>query len=233
MATFVVAHGAWSGGWSWKKMRPLLRERGHELFTPTYTGLGERAHLAHKGIDLETHIADVLGVLQYEDLRDIVLLGHSYGGMVATGVADRAADRVSRLVYLDAFVPRDGQALMDLVTPEARAARRKAMDAGGDGWLIPPNPLAPDTSAEDVAWAGPLRRMQPAQTFMQPIRLSGQVDELRRTYIYCRRKSGEDFFRQFADRLRADRAWQYFELDASHSPHITAPRELAALLDRL
>ena len=213
-------------------MRPLLRSRGHELFTPTYTGLGERAHLAHKGIDLETHIADVLGLLQYEDLRDIVLLGHSYGGMVATGVADRAAERVSRLVYLDAFVPHDGQALMDLVSPEARAARRKAMDAGGEGWLIPPNPLAPDTSAEDVAWARPLRRMQPAQTFMQPIRLSGRVEKLRRTYIYCQRKSGEDPFRQFADRLRTDSAWQYFELDASHSPHITAPRELAALLDR-
>lgn len=233
MATFVIAHGAWSGGWSWKKMRPLLRERGHELFTPTYTGLGERAHLAHKGIDLETHIADVLGMLQYEDLRGIVLLGHSYGGMVATGVADRAAERVSRLVYLDAFVPRDGQALMDLVAPDARAARRKAMDAGGEGWLIPPNPLAADTSPEDVAWAAPLRRMQPAQTFMQPVRLTGQVDKLRRTYIYCRRKSGEDPFRQFADRLRTDAAWQYFELDASHSPHITAPRELAALLDRL
>src|SRR5689334_19234230 len=160
MATIVVAHGAWSGGWSWKKMRPLLRERGHEVFTPTYTGLGERAHLAHQGIDLETHIADVLAMLQYEGLRDIVLLGHSYGGMVATGVADRAADRISRLVYLDAFVPRDGEALMDLVSPEARASRRAAMEAGGEGWLIPPNPLAPDTAAEDVAWAVPLRRMQ-------------------------------------------------------------------------
>ena len=214
-------------------MRPLLRERGHELFTPTYTGLGERAHLAHKGVDLETHIADVLGLLQYEDLRDIVLLGHSYGGMVATGVADRAADRISRLVYLDAFVPRDGQAAIDLVSPGARAARRAAMEASGEGWRIPPNPLAPDTSAADLAWAGPLRRMQPAQTFMQPIRLTGEVEKLRRTYIYCRRKSGDDPFRQFADRLRDDARWQYFELDASHSPNITAPEELAALLDRV
>ncbi len=214
-------------------MRPLLRERGHELFTPTYTGLGERAHLARKDIDLETHIADVLGLLQYEDLRDIVLLGHSYGGMVATGVADRAADRVSRLVYLDAFVPSDGQAAIDLVSPGARAARRAAMEASGEGWRIPPNPLAPDTSAEDLAWATPLRRMQPAQTFLQPIRLTGRVEKLRRAYIYCRRKAGEDPFRQFADRLRTDPDWQYFELEASHSPNITAPRELAAVLDRV
>lgn len=214
-------------------MRPLLEERGHRVFTPTYTGLGERAHLAHKGVDLETHIADVLGLLEYEDLCDIFLLGHSYGGMVATGVADRAAERVSRLVYLDAFVPRDGQAVMDLVSAEERARRRAAIEAGGEGWRIPPNPLSPDTTPEDVAWALPRRRMQPAQTFLQPIRLGGQVEKLRRTYIYCRRKPGEDHFRQFAERLRNHPNWQYFELDASHSPNITAPRELAAVLERL
>jgi pimeloyl-ACP methyl ester carboxylesterase len=110
MATFLVAHGAWSAGWAWKKMRPLLRARGHELFTPTHTGLGERSHLASPEIDLETHIADILGVLQFEDLKGIVLIGHSYGGMVATGVADRARERVARLVYLDAHVPRTAKA---------------------------------------------------------------------------------------------------------------------------
>ena len=114
MATFVVAHGAWSAGWAWKKMRPLLRSRGHELFTPTYTGVGERAHLAHKDIDLETHIADVLGVLEYEDLRGIVLVGHSYGGMVITGVIDRVPDRIKHVVYLDAAVPEDGMSLWDI-----------------------------------------------------------------------------------------------------------------------
>src|SRR6185436_21106805 len=103
MATFVVAHGAWSAGWAWKKMRPLLRERGHELFTPTYTGLGERVHLLTREVDLETHVRDVLGVLECEDLREVILVGHSYGGMVATVVADRAASRIARLVYLDAF----------------------------------------------------------------------------------------------------------------------------------
>ena len=103
--TFLVCHGAWSAGWAWKKMHPLMAASGHRLVTPTYTGLGERAHLANPSIDLETHIEDILNVIKYEDLRDIVLVGHSYGGMVATGVADRARDRVTQLIYVDAFVP--------------------------------------------------------------------------------------------------------------------------------
>jgi pimeloyl-ACP methyl ester carboxylesterase len=107
MAIFVVAHGAWSAGWVWKKMHPLMARRGHRLVTPTYTGLGERAHLARPDIDLDAHIADILAVLEYEDLSRINLIGHSYGGMVATGVADRARTRVVQLIYLDAFAPDD------------------------------------------------------------------------------------------------------------------------------
>ena len=104
--TFLVCHGAWSAGWAWKKMHPLMQAAGHRLVTPTYTGLGERAHLANPSIDLDSHIEDMLNVIKYEDLRDIVLIGHSYGGMVATGVADRARDKVRQLIYVDAFVPR-------------------------------------------------------------------------------------------------------------------------------
>src|ERR1700745_2867765 len=117
---FRVCHGAWSAGWAWKKMHPLMEAAGHRLVTPSYTGLGERAHLANPSIDLETPIADILNVISYEDLRDIVLLGHSYGGMVATGVADRARDRIAQLIYLDAFVPREGQSLFDFYSPEPR-----------------------------------------------------------------------------------------------------------------
>jgi len=108
MATFVVAHGAWSSGFAWKKMRPLLRAAGHEIFTPSHTGLGERTHLATPDVTLETHIQDIVNVLFYEDLTDVVLIGHSYGGMVATGVADRASERIRQVIYRDAFVPRDG-----------------------------------------------------------------------------------------------------------------------------
>ena len=161
MATFLIAHGAWSAAWGWKKMRPLLQARGHALYTPTYTGLGERAHLASREVGLETHIADVLGTLEFEDLRDVVLVGHSYGGMVATGVADRARARLRRLVYLDAFVPRDGQSLLDLLPADVRERMREAARTAGDGWRVPPNPVPPDTSETDLAWLMPRRVMHP------------------------------------------------------------------------
>jgi pimeloyl-ACP methyl ester carboxylesterase len=167
VAIFVVAHGAWSAAWAWKKMRPLLRAAGHEIWTPTYTGLGERAHLASPAVDLDTHIKDVIGALEMEDLTDVVLIGHSYGGMVATGVADRARDRIAQVIYLDAFVPKDGQSLFDLQDEQARDHMRELARTSGDGWRLPPNPMPPDTAPEDVAWATPRRLPQPLKTFEQ------------------------------------------------------------------
>ena len=233
MATFVVAHGAWSAGWAWKKMRPRLRERGHDLYTPSYTGLGERVHLASPSIDLDTHIQDVCGVLTMDDLRDVVLIGHSYGGMVATGVADRETRRIAQLVYLDAFVPRHGQSVFDLHAPEVRDRMLHAAECDGEGWLVPPNPPPPDTPAPDLAWMAPRRVPHPLATFRQPIRLAGEVDRLLRTYIYCMRPGPGDVFRQFAQRARTEEGWQYREIDSSHNPHITAPDALAALLHEI
>jgi len=232
MATIVVCHGAWSAGWAWKKVRPLLRAAGHDIFTPTYTGLGERAHQVSRTINLDTHIADVLAVLDCEDLRDIVLLGHSYGGMVATGVADRAPERIAKVVYLDAFVPQSGQCLVELLPP-AQAQRQGPDRAPADGWLLPPNPIPPDTSPEDAAWITARRRWQPVGTFTQPLVLKGSSAHLPRTYIYCTRITPEDTFGQFARRFRADKAWQFLEIDASHSPNVTAPEALAQLIDRI
>jgi pimeloyl-ACP methyl ester carboxylesterase len=160
---FVVAHGAWSAGWAWKKMHPILRARGHSLITPTYTGLGERSHLARPDIDLDTHITDICQVLEFEDLKSIILIGHSYGGMIATGVADCARARIAKLVYLDAFAPRDGESVFDLLPPESAAQRRPA--AGGDNWRIPPGPMPPDTPEADRAWCDPRRTPQPLKTF--------------------------------------------------------------------
>src|SRR4051812_28090072 len=140
--TFLVCHGAWSAGWAWRKMHPLMRSAGHRLVTPTYTGLGERVHLANPSLDLESHIEDILNVITYEDLRDIVLVGHSYGGMVATGVADRARDRVAQLIYIDAFVPGDGQSLFDLNEPGRVSSQNAAKN--GDGWRVPPMAAPPD-----------------------------------------------------------------------------------------
>lgn len=229
MATFVVCHGAWSAGWAWKKVRPLLRARGHEVFTPTYTGLGERAHLVRPDIDLEMHVADVLGVLEAEDLRDVVLLGHSYGGMVATGVADRARPRIKQLIYLDAFVPQSGQGVGDIapgrpMPPAAPDASRPPVD-----WLIAPNPSPADTSPEDLAWITPRRRPQPKLTFTQQLVLRNGPLTLPRSYIYCTRKDQGDVFAQFR-RLRDEPGWRYAEIDASHSPNVTAPERLSELL---
>ncbi|WP_213955955.1 MULTISPECIES: alpha/beta fold hydrolase [unclassified Variovorax] len=230
MTTFVVVHGAWSAGWAWKKMRPLMRERGHALFTPTHTGLGERSHLARPDIDLDAHIEDILGVLRFEDLRDVHLVAHSYGGMVATGAADRAAERIAHLTYLDAFVPRDGQSVADLAGAAAHSRVQAAARDHGEGWRIPPNPMPPDTSPDDLAWANPLRMMQPLKTFEQRLRLTGAVEQVPRSYIYCTRPGPGDVFKQFASRAQSEAGWRYFELDASHNPHITMPDTLAALL---
>lgn len=233
MATFVVCHGAWSAAWAWKKVRPLLRAAGHEIFTPTYTGLGERAHQVNRSINLDAHIADVLAVLDCEDLRDVVLVGHSYGGMVATGVADRAVERVAKLVYLDAFVPENGQSLFDLLPASQRVSRQEGVGAQGDGWLLPPNPPPADTSPEDIAWITPRRRWQPIGTFIQPLVLKNAGSHLPRTYIYCTRIAPDDMFGQFARRFKADPAWKVHDIDASHSPNITAPEALTRLLDQI
>jgi pimeloyl-ACP methyl ester carboxylesterase len=231
MTTFLVAHGAWSAGWSWKKMRPLLSAMGHILMVPTYTGVGERIHLAGPGVDLDTHISDMLNVLFFEDLHDIALVGHSYGGMVATAVADRQPERIARLIYIDAFVPRNGQSLLDLHSEAARRAVHEAALHHGQGWQVPPNPLPPDTSPEDVAWISPRRVMQPLGTMTQPVQLNKAGRQIPTAYIYCKRTGPMDVFQPFARRAQRESGWRYYEIDASHSPHVTAPEILAELLN--
>jgi pimeloyl-ACP methyl ester carboxylesterase len=230
MASIVLAHGAWSAAWAWKKMRPLFRAAGHEFFSPTYTGLGQRAHLTGPAIDLSTHIQDVVSVLEFEDLKDVVLLGHSYGGMVATGVVDKARNRIARVIYLDAFAPKDGQSLFDLVGLKAEANMRAGAAKDGDGWKLPINPMPPDTSAEDAAWASPRRRPQPIKTFEQKIRLESKEAPPQRDYIYAKENGPGDVFRQFGERAKSEAGWKYYEIDASHNPHITCPDVLMKLL---
>jgi pimeloyl-ACP methyl ester carboxylesterase len=231
-ATFLVCHGAWSAGWAWKKMHPLMQAAGHRLVTPTYTGLGERAHLANPSIDLETHIEDVLNVITYEDLRDIVLVGHSYGGMVATGVADRARDRVAQLIYVDAFVPNEGQSLLDFLN-ESERQRMLQLAASGDGWRVPPNSTPPDTPPDDVAWLAPRRVDMPIKCFESPLKLHGGELTLPRSYVYATRVSPVDAFAPFAKLARIAPGWRTFEIDASHSPNVTAPEALMALLEKI
>ena len=212
-------------------MHPLMRAAGHRLVTPTYTGLGERAHLAAPAVDLETHILDVLNVIQYDDLRDIVLIGHSYGGMVATGVADRARQRIAQLIYLDAFVPRDGQSLFDL--NEADVDTMRAAAKAGEGWRVPPNPTSPDISAADLDWLTPRRVNMPIKCFEAGLKLQHGEPNLPRSYIYATRITPADTFGQFAARARSEPGWRYFEIDASHTPNVSAPEVLMAQLEKI
>ena len=229
-ATFLVCHGAWGGGFAWKKMHPLMAAAGHRLVTPSYTGLGERAHLANPSIDLETHIEDILNVIKYEDLRDIVLVGHSYGGMVATGVADRARDRVTQLIYIDAFVPGDGQSLLDL----NEADRQRMTDLTSSGaWRVAPHPIAADTPQADIAWLTERRVPMPIKCFEAKLKLQNGALTLPRSYIYATRITPADTFGQFAKMTKNDPAWRYHEIDASHSPNVTAPDALMAMLEKI
>ena len=232
MATFLVAHGAWSAGWAWKKMRPLLRARGHEFFTPTYTGMGERAHLAHKDIDLETHIADVLGVLQYEDLRNVILVGHSYGGMVATGVADRAtrAHRAARLPRRLRAARRPVAARpADRRSAPARARRREARRATAGASR--PTPRRPTPAR------GPrLGQRPPRAAADQELRAEDQADRRRRqaaAHLHLLQDLAAPATSSASSAIApsSEKGWKCIDIDASHSPNVTAPEALAKILD--
>jgi pimeloyl-ACP methyl ester carboxylesterase len=240
MAVIVLVHPAWFGGWCWKKVVPLLERHGHRVCAPTLTGLGERFHLTHPGVDLQTHIADVVNVLTHEDLNDVVLVGTSSSGAVITGVADRVAERISRLVYVDGFVPQDGQSIWDLVPPGRRPPMEALVQAQGFGWLLPRFadepweafvPHAWQVTAEaDLAWLLARLRPTPLGHFTSPVRLVNPAAErLPRIYIRCRDWPNPRFD-GYAETAGRDPRWRRYELDSNHLPYITAPHELADLL---
>ena len=232
MATFVLVHGAWHGGWKWRFVAPILRRAGHDAYTPTLTGLGERAHLAGPSIDLDLHVQDVAALLEMEELHEVVLLGHSYGGMVITGVAERCPERIRRLVYLDAFVPENGKCLLDYVSravPERAAAFRGEGERFGS---IAPPPLSLWGIArpEHIAFATPRETRHPFGTFTQPIRLANEAARaLPRTFIYCS-SPATGTFDQFAAKYRNDPAWRFHELKTGHDAMILVPEDLAVIL---
>ena len=229
LATFVLVHGAWHGGWCWIKVARLLRDVGHTVYTPTLTGLGDRAHLAHAGVDLGTHVQDIVALLEMEELRNIILVGHSYGGMVISGVAGREAARLAHLVYLDAFVPRKGQAMIDLVAPEAAERMRAGAKDHGEGWRIPP--LSPAelgvTSERDTAWIARRLVPQPIRTFEQPLAVDAAT-RLKRTYVYCSQPA-RGTFDQFL-RFREDRGWRFHEVKTGHDAMVTAAGPITKIL---
>jgi pimeloyl-ACP methyl ester carboxylesterase len=229
VTTFVLVHGAWSGGWKWRFVAPLLRRAGHEVHAPTLTGLGERGHLARPGIDLDVQVQDVVGLLEMEDLGDIVLVGHSYGGMVVTGAAERAPQRIRRLVYLDAFVPEEGKCALDYVVPE-RAARFREEGERTGFVSPPPASLWGVTKPEDVAFARQRELRHPYRCFSQELRgANSSAAALPKTFIYCS-SPATGTFDQFAAKYRKDPAWRFHELKTGHDSMILVPRELVAIL---
>jgi len=240
MATFVLVHPAWFGGWCWKKVAPILRGRGHEVFTPTLTGLGERAHLANREVGLGTHIEDVVNVLKFEDIRDAILVGNSSGGMVITGVADRMPERIAHVVYLDAFVPEDGQSLFDIVPSERRQPMHELVQKEGDGWLVPRfappqwEKFVPEawhiTDQSDLRWVLPRLTATPLGHFSEPVRrINTAAERLPRTYIRCT-VFPNPIFDRYAEIAQSGAGWQHRELATSHLPFITNPLELANVL---
>jgi pimeloyl-ACP methyl ester carboxylesterase len=228
--TYVLVHGAWHGGWCWAKVTRLLTDAAHTVYTPTLTGLGERAHLARPEIDLGLHVEDIVAMLEAEELRNVILVGHSYGGMVITGAAARVAARIARLVYLDAFVPEVGKSLFDYVGPERAEAMRSAAATEGDGWRVPPFP--PErfgvTSARDTEWLTRRLVPQPLRTFEQPVAAVPPA-KIPRSYVHCA-KPAIGAVDQFAERFRDDARWTFHEVKTGHDAMVTAPGETAKIL---
>lgn len=231
MSTFVLVHGAWHGSWCWKGVRRLLEAQGHDVFTPTLTGVGERAHLLSRDVNLDTHIHDVVNLIRWEELSDVVLCGHSYGGCVIGGVADRIPDRIGALVYLDAFVLKNGECLLDHLPPAQRAGMIEAIKTAGDGWKAPPIPAEVfKVNASDAAWVNRQCTPQPLATFEQGIALTGAADSIKNvTYIRAGEFRDGSPFEPFYERAQAQ-GWKTLSLPCGHDVMLDLPEELAVAL---
>jgi pimeloyl-ACP methyl ester carboxylesterase len=241
MANFVLVHGAWHGGWCWRDTAAAMRAAGHNVFTPTHTGVGERAHHSAENIMLETHIREVCGCIEWEELNDVILVGHSYGGMVITGVADRMADRIRSLVYLDAFVPEADDSLIGLL-PKALPAEVAAQFIGAfrgtaldkHSGLMQQIPAEMFNIAEaNRAWVDRRCVTQALATFDMPLLLSGEHAKVKqRLYILA---DGWDPspFRHFARQVEGQSGWTVIKMPCSHDVMVDMPKELAAELLKL
>ena len=221
--TIVFVHGAWGGGWQFHKVQPLLEEAGYTVYRPTMTGLGERVHLAGPEVGLSIHIEDIVNVLEFEDLDDVVLVGHSYGGMVIAGVADRIPDRISKLIFMDAIVPEDGESVSSLFG-EAIDTMATAGGGGAEPWqLVPLWVEAGEQPPVDVP--------QPILTFTEPIVLDNpEAARIPATFILTVEPGKDvDAFEVFADRAR-DRGWEVVEMEGGHNPQWFQPEAFADVL---
>lgn len=233
MATYVLVHGGGHGGWCYGRVARILRSAGHDVHTPTLTGLGERSHLLTTTTDLDTHIRDIVAVLHFEDLRNAVVVGHSYGGMVVTGAADRAHDRVGRLVYLDAANPRGGQSLVEIARPMMEVARSMGQVIDGIELVLLPAPDAGTlygvTDPDDVAWMADRLTGHPWRCFEQKLVLTDEkaLAEIPAYHIVCTSTLPTRDPALMAEARAAGRLW---EIDTGHDLMITEPQKVADAL---
>jgi pimeloyl-ACP methyl ester carboxylesterase len=236
---YVLVHGAWHGGWCWRDVKALLEKAGHRVFTPTLPGLDDKPATASNLIGLQDHINAVVGLIRREQLYGVHLVGHSFGGMVVTGVADALKSRVARIVYLDAAVPKNGESMISYGAPrppEVIAATRKALEAlapdGINMTPLPPEAFAVLPNHPAYAWTKANLRPHPFKTWIDPITLkNGGSDGLKRLYIHCVKPVlPQTQFPYIAAQVRNDPSWSYAELQTGHDAMITDPQGLAALL---
>jgi pimeloyl-ACP methyl ester carboxylesterase len=228
MSDFVLVHGAWHGAWCWKRIVGPLWAAGHRAFAVTLTGTGERAHLLAQTVTLQTHVDDVAAVIEAEEMRDAILVGHSYAGMVVTGVADRLAARIRHLVYVDAVVPRPGESWSSGHTAETREQRRAAI--AQTGALPPPDPSVYGLSGEDHAWVARRQRPHPGGVYDAPLAFDAQrLAALPRTFVDCHVPALPTIAESRA-RVRAEPGWRVAEIATGHDPMISAPQALLNVL---
>ncbi len=228
MTDFVLVHGAWHGAWCWTRILPGLHQAGHRAFAVSLTGTGERAHLLSPAIRLSTHIEDVAAVIEAEELQGAVLVGHSYAGMVITGVADRLAGKPAHLVYLDASVPRPGESWSSPHPTHVREARRKVI--AETGAIPPPDPAIFGLAGADAAWVARRQRPHPGGVYDDPLTFNAaRVEALPRTFIDCNAPALETIAPS-RHRARTQPGWRHAEIATGHDAMISAPDELLEVL---
>jgi pimeloyl-ACP methyl ester carboxylesterase len=219
--TFVIVHGAWTGAWSWERVTSRLHARGHRAYAPTLTGNCERSHLASPAVNLETHIDDIVNEILWKDLTEVVLVAHSYGGFVAAGVTERIPDRISSIVFLEAFIPDDGTSFADLV-PGWRPTEPMV--------AAPPSSPGDYLSEEDRVWVDSKATAQCVATFTQKLKVTGAYQRVgRKTFIVATGQGG--ISGETARRFRDDPGWVIQEIPCGHDAPIDMPEELTAMLE--
>ena len=230
--TFVLVHGAWHGGWCWSRVADRLRAAGHQVFTPTQTGLGERRHLLSKDITLDTFRTDIVNVIEAEELSKIVLVGHSFGGLAISGVADVIPERIRHLVYLDSLMVEGGKSPFDSLPADVVAARRKLAEESSGGLSLPNPPASAFgvLDAHDAEWVKRRLTPHPLSTYTSKQNIKGPVgNNLPRTYIHCTNPSYAAL-QASRDWVKAQAGWRWAEIATVHDAMVTAPDELAKML---